>query len=256
MRLDQYLAKELQTRTRAADAIKQGRVSIAGKTITKPAYELKEEEQDQIEIRPVEHDYVSRAGGKLQAAFDAFHIDVKDQCVLDIGASTGGFTQCVLEHGARKVYALDVGHLQLSPALKADSRVVEMEGMNARSILKSWFSDKIDFICMDVSFISALSILEPLFLQMMPEHLCVLVKPQFECTKNALNKKGVIKNPKYEAQAVEKIQNALLMHYAKVRKIPSPVVGRSGNQEYLLYACRPKEIHSAPEPTDAPAKPE
>lgn len=236
MRLDQYLSQSLGSRTRAQDAIKAGRVSVNGKTITKPAFELDESSMETVEVAKAEHDYVSRAGGKLLAAYDAFDIQTGNQVVLDIGASTGGFTQCALEHGASMVYALDVGHLQLSPSLQADERVVEMEGVNARAIQKDWFDPLPQFVCMDVSFISALSILEPLFAQFVPEHMAVLVKPQFECTRSALNKKGVIKNKKYEAQALEKVSTALSKHYAFVRSIPSPVVGRSGNQEYVVYA--------------------
>lgn len=234
MRLDQYLAKQLGSRTRAADAIKAGRVCVDGKTITKPAFEI--DETQQIEVAQAEHDYVSRAGGKLAAAYDAFAIDTDNQVVLDIGASTGGFTQCALEHGAKKVYALDVGHLQLNEKLDQDSRVVKMEGVNARGMQKSWFEETIDFICMDVSFISAITILEPVFTQFIPQHCVILCKPQFECGPKALNKKGVIRHPKYEKEALDKLTQFLKPYYQKVKSIPSPVVGRKGNQEYVLYA--------------------
>lgn len=236
MRLDQYLSDSLGSRTRAADAIKAGRVQVNGKVVTKPAFEV--EEQDDIQVAQIEHDYVSRAGGKLLAAIEAFHIDLNKQCVLDIGASTGGFTQCCLEHGASKVYALDVGHLQLAPSLEADSRVVKMEGINAKMIQKDWFDPPIAFLCMDTSFISALDILRPVFKQFVPDHLVVLVKPQFECGPKALNKKGVIRHPKYEKEALDKVLDFLKAFYATTKWIPSPVVGRKGNQEYLVYATK------------------
>lgn len=239
MRLDLYLAPHLGSRTRAADAIKAGRVSVNGKAVSRPAFEVSE--TDEIRVQEAEHDYVSRAGGKLLAAIDAFDIDCKDRTVLDIGASTGGFTQCVLEHGAKRVYALDVGHLQLSPSLKEDPRVIEMEGVNARTIQKDWFDEPVDFVVMDVSFISALSILEPLFAQFVPEEMVVLVKPQFECSKSALNKKGVIRNKKDEQRALEKVSGFLKTRYDRVHSIPSPVIGRSGNQEYLVYAGKRKQ---------------
>lgn len=240
MRLDQYLAGTIGSRTRAADAIKQSRVQVNGKMITKPAFEI-DAGKDQITVAPVEHDYVSRAGGKLLAAYDAFGIDTKDEVVLDIGASTGGFTQCALEHGAKKVYALDVGHLQLSDLLDKDARVVKMEGVNARTIQANWFAETVDFVCMDVSFISALSILEPLFGQFIPIHMALLCKPQFECGPKALNKKGVIKHPKYEKEALERLESFLRLYYRKVKSIPSPVIGRKGNQEYIIYAADRKE---------------
>lgn len=239
MRLDQKLADPLGSRTRAADAIKSGRVTVNSKVITRPAYEI--EEGDVVEVAAVDHDYVSRAGGKLLAAYDAFDLSTQNETVLDIGASTGGFTQCALEHGASKVYALDVGHPQLAPSLEADPRVVKMEGVNAKTISKDWFHPPIDFVCMDVSFISAISILEPLFTQFVPKHMVILVKPQFECGPKALNKKGVIRHPKYEKEALEKVKAFLGQYYQNLQAIPSPVVGRKGNQEYVIYASKRRE---------------
>ncbi len=239
MRLDQYLAQSLGSRTRAADAIKAGRVKVNEKTITRPAFEV--DETDTIDVSKAEHDYVSRAGGKLQAAFDAFDFSVEGEVVLDIGASTGGFTQCSLEHGARQVYALDVGHLQLSDQLKNDPRVVEMEGVNVKDIRKDDFAQPVDFICMDVSFISAITALRCVFEQFVPSHLAVLVKPQFECGPKALNKKGVIKHPKYEKDALDAMVSFLKPYYSSIRSIPSPVVGRKGNQEYIVYAQKRRD---------------
>lgn len=240
MRLDQYLTKELQTRTRAQDAIKEGRVLVDGKVITKSSFDVKEGMEDKVEVLPAQNDFVSRAGGKLEGAVSAFSIDLKDQVVLDIGASTGGFTQCCLNHGASKVYALDVGHLQLSPVLDQDCRVVKMEGTNAKTITKDMFAEPIDFVCMDVSFISSRSVLEPLFEQFLPRHLVLLFKPQFEVGKQAL-RKGIVKDPKTGLQAAKGLEQWLLQYYSEVKMIPSPVVGRKGNQEYLLYAAKERE---------------
>ncbi len=236
-RLDQLLADQFGSRIKAQDAIREGRILINGKAVKKPAYKM--EESDQIEILPAENEYVSRAGGKLQAAMDEWNIDVKDQTVVDIGASTGGFTQCVLEHGAKKVYALDVGHLQLHPDLKADKRVVEMEGVNARGIEPEWFDEPVDFICMDVSFISCRTIYEPMIEKIHPKHFAMLIKPQFELGPDALNKSGVVKKPEKALQTVEEIKKDIRKHYGFVRFIPSPVLGRKGNQEYILYARDP-----------------
>lgn len=240
MRLDQYLSTSLGSRTRASDAIKAKRVSVNGKIITKPAFLV--EESDKVEVTPIEHDYVSRAGGKLLAAIEHFQIDLNNQCVLDIGASTGGFTQCSLEHGARKVYALDVGHLQLSALLDQDKRVVKMEKMNAKDIKKDWFDEPIDFICMDTSHISALHILRPVLKEFVPNHLVVLVKPQFECGPKAINKKGVIRHPKYQKEALDRVLDFLQHYYSNTKWIASPILGRQGNQEYLVYATKRRTL--------------
>lgn len=160
MRLDQAAIDHYKTRTKAQDAIKDGRVFVNGKKITKCAYQV--EDTDRITYQEI-HQYVSRAAYKLLAAIHHFHIDLKNQCVLDIGASTGGFSQVCLEQGARKVYALDVGHLQLDPSLEEDSRLIKKEGCNAREIQLSDFEESIDFICMDVSFISSKTILDHVY---------------------------------------------------------------------------------------------
>lgn len=236
-RLDKRLSEQLGSRTRAKDAIDAGRVLVNGKKASKPSVPVSDE--DVIDVLPAEHDYVSRAGGKLEAAIDEWNIDLEGQTAADIGASTGGFTQCVLEHGAEKVYAIDVGHLQLHPSLKADQRVVEMEGRNAREIEPGWFAEPIDFVCMDVSFISCRPILQALFERIHPKHMVLLVKPQFELGPDALNKSGVVKNPKKGEEAADAVKREIRREYSFVRMIPSPVKGRNGNQEYVIYAKDP-----------------
>lgn len=233
-RLDQACQSYFPTRTKAQDAIKAGRVMVNGKVVTKPAYVV--DEADQIDIEKKEVEYVSRAFEKLDAALHAFDIDLTGQTVLDIGASTGGFTQAALLAGAHKVYALDVGHLQLDPGLDADERVVKMEGRNAKAIEADWFDDPIDFLCMDVSFISAKTVLAHVLPVLNVRHLVVLVKPQFECGPQALNKKGVLKNPKLRQRILEDMESFLRQYYKKVEQIDSPIKGRSGNLEALLYA--------------------
>ena len=128
-------------------AIEEGRVMVNGKVITKASYQVNF--GDDITVIPKEEEFVSRAAYKLKAAFDSFHFSIEEEVVLDIGASTGGFTDLCLKKGAKKVYALDVGHLQLAKELDEDPRVVKMEGMNARHLEQSWFMDSIDFICME-----------------------------------------------------------------------------------------------------------
>lgn len=233
-RLDVYLSEKMSSRTKAQDAIIQGRITVNGKIIKKPGFKVNE--HDKIDVLLSEHEFVSRAGHKLQSAFEAFSINVSKQIVLDIGASTGGFTQVCLEHGARKVYALDVGHLQLDQTLDQDTRVIKMEGFNARNITSSTFDEPVQFLCMDVSFISCRTILDVVLECLELEHLVVLIKPQFECGAKFLNKQGVLKNDKLAQQIVIDIERYILRYYRNVKTMKSPLKGRNGNQEYLLYA--------------------
>lgn len=232
-RLDVYAASVLETRARAQDAIKAGRVRVNGKVITKPAYALKD--TDVVEIETAQEDFVSRAAWKLKGALEAWNIDLQDKVVLDIGASTGGFTDVCLQKGAKKVYALDVGHLQLADRLKEDARVVEMEGRNARYMEPAWFDSAIDFACMDVSFISAKTILEHVFAVMDIDELVVLIKPQFECGPAALNDKGVLKNEKIRQKILDDMLAFGLQHYEEAAIQDSTLAGRSGNLEALLH---------------------
>ncbi len=234
MRLDIACTEQLKSRSRAQDAIKEGRVSVNGKIITKSSFQV--EESDDIQIQAKENDFVSRGGYKLLGAIEKYKIDLTDLVVLDVGASTGGFTDVCLKHGARKVYALDVGHLQLDPSLDQDSRVVKMEGRNAREIVSDWFSDPIDFLCMDVSFISCKTILNHIFNVMKINQIAILVKPQFECGPQYLNKHGVLKNNKMSNRIVEDVKSFVLQYYKNVDYMESVITGRSGNQEYMLVA--------------------
>ena len=234
IRLDKACIEKMETRTRAKDAIQEGRVFVNGKVITKASFLV--DENDVIEIQEKENDFVSRAGQKLQGAFDAFDIHIENEVVLDIGASTGGFTDVCLRHNAKKVYALDVGHLQLSAKLENDERVVKYEGRNAREMIPEWFDEPIDFICMDVSFISCTTILDVVFKQLDVKHMAILVKPQFECGPDALNKHGVLRNEKLRTKIIEGVKQYLLTHYKHVYTMDSVLSGRSGNQEAIVYA--------------------
>lgn len=240
MRLDKLATEHYETRARAKEAIEKGLVLVNGKPASKPALDIKE--SDTVEYLPDSHDFVSRSGFKLQGAFDQSDLNIEGETVLDIGASTGGFTQCCLEHGAAKVYALDVGHLQLSDKLKNDERVISMEGVNARDITADLFEESIDFICMDVSFISAITVLEAVFKQFVPKHCAILIKPQFECTPSALKANGVIKHPKYIALANEKVKAFLSQYYGQVRLIECPITGKKGNQETIALCEKRREI--------------
>ncbi len=234
MRLDVACAKQLKTRTKAQDAISEGRVSVNGKVIYKASYQVSDE--DMIQIESKENEFVSRGGYKLLGAIEKYHINLTDLVALDVGASTGGFTEVCLKHGAKKVYALDVGHLQLDSILEKDSRVIKMEGHNAREIVPEWFDEPIDFLCMDVSFISCKTILSHIFSVMKIDKIAILVKPQFECGPKYLNKHGVLKNPKLSKQIIEDVKAFILQYYKNVDYMESIIKGRSGNQEYMLVA--------------------
>ena len=238
MRLDAYLKERLGSRNKAKDATNQQRVRVNGILAAKPAMQVGGE--DVIEIEPARFDYVSRSGGKLAGILDQYEVRLDNQVCADIGASTGGFTQCALEHGAAKVYAIDVGHLQLDEKLKNNPAVVEMEGVNARNIEPDWFEEPIDFVCMDVSFISCRTILDPLLEKMPPKHLAVLIKPQFECGPEHLNKNHILKNERVRNRIVDDMRQYLKQHYSFVRIEPAAVTGRSGNQEYMAY-CKDRK---------------
>ncbi len=236
MRLDKFLCdnRYFESRQKAIDCIKNGFLSVNGKIVTKPAFDVSD--QDQVEVLD-RMKYVSRAGEKLDFAITAYQIDLKDKVVLDIGASTGGFTDCCLQHEAKKVYAIDVGTNQLADRLRKDKRVIVRENTNARYLSKKDFDDEIDFICMDVSFISCTLIL-PVISSLLNsgKESVILVKPQFEVGSGYLDKHGVVKDEKRVKQILYDI-NSLLneIQLVKLRCEQSPITGRNGNREYLLY---------------------
>ena len=234
IRLDKALLKTISSRAKAQDMIKEGKISVNKKVITKASYLVSDE--DDIVVTHTQDEFVSRGAFKLKGCLDKYNVDISNQVVLDIGASTGGFTDVCLRYGAKKVYALDVGHLQLAKELDQDCRVVKMEGHNAREIVPDWFDESIDFMCMDVSFISCKTILKHVLHVLSISHIAILVKPQFECGPAALNKHGVLKNSKLALQIVEDVKAFLFQYYKSVEAMPSILEGRSGNQEYMVYA--------------------
>ena len=235
-KLSLYLVEELgyPTRSRAHNAIKSGNVSVNGRTITKDGYLV--DDEDEIVIVNSDIGYVSRGALKLKAALDQFKIDLTDKTVLDIGASTGGFTDCCLQENARKVYAYDVGHDQLAEKLRNDPRVISQEGVNCRYLTKDNFKDIIDFICMDVSFISCTKMLNAIS-DILPVNgqAVVLFKPQFEVGSDNLNSHGIWKNEEAVTTALEDCKNQADKLKLKLEKtIPSPVIGQDGNREFLI----------------------
>ena len=181
--------------------------------------------------------YVGRGGLKLEAALREFSIDVAGKVCLDVGASTGGFTDCLLQGGARKVYAVDVGTNQLDWRLRRDERVVVLEKVNARGLDSGHVPETVGFACCDVSFISVTLILPALGRLLDPgAALVVLAKPQFEVGRGLVGKGGIVNNPTLHRQVVEKVRRAIEgIGFGRIQEIESPIRGAEGNREFLLY---------------------
>jgi 23S rRNA (cytidine1920-2'-O)/16S rRNA (cytidine1409-2'-O)-methyltransferase len=181
---------------------------------------------------------VSRGGQKLEAALDRFRIDVSGKVCADIGASTGGFTDCLLQRGAAKVYAVDVGTAQLHWNIRQDARVVVKERVNARYLTREILPEPAGFACCDVSFISATLILPVLAPLLEPDaDLVVLVKPQFEVGKGQVGKGGIVREPELHREAVAKVRASLgQAGFTRTAETESPVLGAEGNREFLLHA--------------------
>lgn len=236
-RLDVYLYEHeyVSSRTLAKDAINESRVKINDKIITKASFKVTGDEK--IEVIPKEHEFASRGGNKLYYALKTCNIDLKDKVVLDVGASTGGFTDVCLQEGATFVYAVDIGKDQLSKRLKDHPKIKNMEGVNCRYLSKDMFDKSIDFVCMDVSFISIKLIVDSI-LEVVDEpfEFVFLIKPQFEAGKAFLNKNGIVKDRKVHKRILDdfisyfKEKNLGVEHLIK-----SETVGRDGNQEYLIH---------------------
>jgi len=182
--------------------------------------------------------YVGRGGLKLEAALREFGIDVDDRRCLDVGASTGGFTDCLLQHGARQVVAVDVGHNQIDWRLRTDARVEVREGINARYLRPEDFADQFDLAVMDVSFISATKVMPAIVLLLRPfGRLIVLIKPQFEVGRGEVGKGGIVREPAKHARVVAEVNEAARELGLAIEKvIESPIHGADGNVEFLgLY---------------------
>lgn len=234
-RIDLVLMEKgyFSSRQKAKYAIEKGTVLVNGKIIEKVSKEI--EEKDNIEIQGEALPFVSRGGLKLAKAIKHFALHLKDKIVMDIGASTGGFTDCMLQKGAKKVYAIDVGRDQLVEKLKNNSKVINLENTNVKDLKKEQF-EKISFISVDVSFISLEQVL-PKIAELLEEkgQAVVLVKPQFEAGKENINKNGVVKQPKIHQKVIEKIILLANDLKLKVKEIEySPIKGPAGNIEYLL----------------------
>lgn len=241
MRLDLYLTENryFQSRSKAQSAISAGLVLVNGSKVEKASFDISGNEK--IEVINTER-FVSRAGEKLCGALNEFGIDVKGLTALDIGASTGGFTDCLLQNGAEYVYSLDVGHSQLDAKLRNDKRVRVIEGFNARYAKKSDFDKEIDIIVMDVSFISQ-SLIYPACADILGEgkSMITLVKPQFEAGKSNIGKGGIVrdKDGRVIKEIIERLDIAAEgCGFCRVGFAESSILGGDGNREYLALFKR------------------
>lgn len=237
MRLDAYLTANgfAKSRERSKELIKAGQVAVNGITVTKSSYEVVE--ASCIEITGNRLKYVGRGGLKLEKAIAEFGISLSGRVCIDVGASTGGFTDCMLQNGAVYVYAVDVGHGQLDERLAADSRVHNIEGTNIKDLSYEDFPKRPDFISADVSFVSIKQIL-PKIKELLPEsgEAAVLIKPQFEAGRAAVGKRGIVKDRKVHERVLEDIISFCFgLGLAVMKVIHSPISGGSGNIEYLAY---------------------
>ena len=236
-RLDVLLTERglQESRQRAQAVIMSGEVFVNGQRVDKPGTAVAEDAR--IEIRGGTLPYVSRGGLKLEKAMATFPIDLHGAVCADIGASTGGFTDCMLQNGAEKVYAVDVGYGQLAWKLRSDPRVVCLERTNARYLTREQVPDALDFASVDVSFISLKLILPPLNgLLKDGGHAACLVKPQFEAGREKVGKKGVVRDPDVHLEVLEHfLDHAKESGFTVLGLTYSPIRGPEGNIEYLGY---------------------
>ncbi len=238
-RLDVALVERglVETRSKAQSLIMARRVLVNGQFVDKPGSAVHDE--DELRIAELEHPWVGRGGMKLAHALEQFDLDVRGRTCADIGASTGGFTDVLLKHGAAKVYAIDVGYGQLDVSLRNDPRVVNREKVNARFLTAADFDDPIDFVSIDVSFIS-LALILPAVAKFLRGDLVALIKPQFEVGRGDVGKGGIVRDEGKRTAAVQSVVDFAREIGFDVRAvIESPVKGAEGNVEYLMNAeCR------------------
>ena len=237
-RLDVLLVKQglAESREKAKAIIMSGNVFVDGQREDKAGSTF-DEEKVEITVKGNTLKYVSRGGLKLEKAIDNFGVNVQNAVCMDIGASTGGFTDCMLQNGATKVYSVDVGHGQLAWKLRNDEKVVCMEKTNFRYLTREDIEDDLDFASVDVSFISLTKILLPArnLLKDNGKMVC-LIKPQFEAGKEKVGKKGVVRDEKVHVEVIEKIFDFIdILGFKYLALDYSPIKGPEGNIEYLIY---------------------
>lgn len=243
-RLDTLLVRQgyFESRVKAKAAIMAGLVYVDGQISDKAGTMIKEDAE--ITVKGAACPYVSRGGYKLEKSIKAFGLDLDGKACMDIGASTGGFTDCMLQNGARKVYSVDVGYGQLDWKLRNDSRVINMEKCNFRYFDESVLDEKLDFVSIDVSFIS-LKLIFPVAVNLMKpgaEMVC-LVKPQFEAGRDQVGKKGIVRDRKVHEEVIRNVIGYAMESGLSPSGLTfSPVTGAKGNIEYLLYLVKSENL--------------
>lgn len=239
MRLDQYLVEHAlaPTRSKAQALIEAGKVTVDNQPIVKSSHKVSDDAL--VDVTELDHPWVSRGGMKLAAAIETFSINPHGVVAVDVGASTGGFTHVLLHHGARKVYAVDVGHGQLHPSLAADARVVNLEKTNARTLDAALIAEPVEWVVCDASFIS-LKLVLPAVLDLAATGatLVALIKPQFEAGREHVGKGGVVRDESLRTTICDDIARWLTHDRGwQVRGLcDSPILGPAGNKEFLVWA--------------------
>lgn len=235
-RLDVYLYENgyFDSRESAKRNIMAGNVTVNGQVVDKAGTKVKTD--DKIFVKEKDCPYVSRGGLKLEKAIASFDLDLNGKIAMDVGASTGGFTDCMLQKGVKKVYAIDVGYGQLDWKLRSDSRVVSMERTNFRYLDYEAINEQVDFMVTDVSFISVTKLIPVMNIFLKPNALAViLVKPQFEAGRENVGKNGIVKDPQVHKEVLEKTIGAFIEQGWTPKGLDySPIKGAKGNIEYLL----------------------
>jgi len=245
-RIDKLLVDRglADSRTKARALVMAGAVLVDEQLIHKPSELFSHEANIRIKESATQR-YVSRGGIKLEAALSEFSIDVNDLVCLDVGASTGGFTDCLLQHGAKRVVALDVGHNQLDWKIRNDPRVAVREEVNARHLAPEDFEEKFDLVTIDVSFISLTKIF-PAAVPLLKKdgRIIALIKPQFEVGKGEVGKGGIVKDPLQHQRVIDEVNTfAQSLGLNVIGVIESPITGADGNVEFLaLYVSEPRAV--------------
>jgi 23S rRNA (cytidine1920-2'-O)/16S rRNA (cytidine1409-2'-O)-methyltransferase len=235
-RLDVALVERglVETRSKAQSLIMARRVLVNGQFVDKAGANVAAD--DEVRVAELEHPWVGRGGMKLAHAVQQFAIELEGKVCADIGASTGGFTDVMLKQGAAKVYAIDVGYGQLDVSLRNDPRVVNREKVNARYLQPENFAEPIDFVSIDVSFIS-LKLILPAVAEFLRGELVALIKPQFEVGKHDVGKGGIVRDDEKRTAAIESVVEFARSEGFEIKGlIESPIKGAEGNIEYLMYA--------------------